>query len=74
MVEKVKKVIEELRPFLQGDGGDIEFVSFDEKTGEVKVKLTGACSGCPMATVTLKQGVEARLMEELPEVKLVTAV
>ena len=74
MVDKVKKVIEELRPFLQGDGGDIEFVSFDAKTGEVKVKLTGACNGCPMATVTLKQGVEARLMEELPEVKLVTAV
>lgn len=74
MVEKVKKVIEELRPFLQGDGGDIEFVSFNEKTGEVQVKLTGACNGCPMAAVTLKQGVEARLMEELPEVKSVTAV
>jgi Fe-S cluster biogenesis protein NfuA len=74
MIEKVKKVIEELRPFLQGDGGDIEFVSFDEKTGEVKVKLKGACNGCPMAEMTLKQGVEARLMEELPEVKLVTAV
>jgi Fe-S cluster biogenesis protein NfuA len=74
MIEKVKKVIEELRPFLQGDGGDIEFVGFNEKTGEVQVKLTGACNGCPMATVTLKQGVEARLMEELPEVKSVVAV
>jgi len=74
MVEKVKKVIAELRPFLQGDGGDIEFVSFDEKSGEVQVKLTGACSGCPMATVTLKQGVEAKLMEEIPEVKSVVAV
>jgi Fe-S cluster biogenesis protein NfuA len=74
MVEKVKKVIDELRPFLQGDGGDIEFVSFDEKSGEVQVKLTGACSGCPMATVTLKQGVEAKLMEEIPEVKSVVAV
>ncbi|MEI7542071.1 MAG: NifU family protein [bacterium] len=74
MVDKVKKAIEELRPFLQGDGGDIEFVAFDEKTGEVKVKLTGACNGCPMAQVTLKQGVEVKLMEDVPAVKSVVAV
>lgn len=74
MVEKVKAAIQGMRQFLQADGGDIEFVSFDEKTGEVKVKLTGACHGCPMAQVTLKQGVEARLIEEVPEVKTVTAV
>lgn len=74
MVEKVKAAIQGMRHFLQADGGDIEFVSFDEKTGEVKVRLTGACSGCPMAQVTLKQGVEARLTEEVPEVKTVTAV
>ena len=74
MVDKVKKAIEELRPFLQGDGGDIEFVAFDEKTGEVKEKLTGACNGCPMAQVTLKQGVEVKLMEDVPEVKSVVAV
>ncbi len=74
MEEKVKAAIEGLRQFLQADGGDIEFVSFDEATGEVKVKLTGACHGCPMAQVTLKQGVEARLVEEVPGVKTVTAV
>lgn len=74
MVEKVKAAIEGMRQFLQADGGDIEFVSFDESTGEVKVRLTGACHGCPMAQVTLKQGVEARLVEEVPEVKTVTAV
>jgi Fe-S cluster biogenesis protein NfuA len=74
MVDKVKKAIEELRPFLQGDGGDIEFVAFDEKTGEVQVKLTGACNGCPMAQVTLKQGVEVKLMEDVPAVKSVVAV
>ena len=72
--EKVKAAIEGMRQFLQADGGDIEFVSFDESTGEVKVRLTGACHGCPMAQVTLKQGVEARLVEEVPEVKTVTAV
>jgi Fe-S cluster biogenesis protein NfuA len=72
--EKVVKVVENLRPFLQADGGDIELVDVDEKTGEVQVRLQGACSGCPMAQVTLTQGVEARLKEELPEVTKVTAV
>jgi len=72
--EKVAKSVEELRQFLQADGGDLVLVDVDEKTGEVKVKLTGACSGCPMSQITLKQGVEARLKEEIPEVTVVTAV
>ncbi len=74
MREKVEKVIQDLRQYLQMDGGDIELVDVDEKTGEVKVKLTGACHGCPMAVVTLTQGVEARLKEQVPEVTKVTAV
>ncbi len=73
MEEKVKKAIEELRKFLQADGGDIEFVGIDEGSGEVRVRLTGACKGCPMAQVTLQQGVETRLKEQVPGVKKVTA-
>jgi Fe-S cluster biogenesis protein NfuA len=74
MKEKVKEVIEDLRKYLQMDGGDVELVDVDEATGEVKVKLTGACGGCPMAMITLSQGIEARLKEKVPEVKKVTAV
>jgi len=74
MREKVQKSIEEIRKYLQMDGGDVELVDVDEKTGEVKVKLLGACGGCPMAQITLQQGIEARLKEEIPEVKKVTAV
>jgi len=74
MREKVEKVIQNLRQYLQMDGGDIELVDVDEATGEVKVKLTGACHGCPMAIVTLTQGVEARLKEQVPEVTKVIAV
>lgn len=65
---KVQKCIDEIRPSLQMDGGDIELVSV-KKDGTVEVKLKGACQGCPMATVTLKQGVEAYLKKQIPEVK-----
>lgn len=70
--EKVKKVLEEIRPALQADGGDIEFVGVDNAV--VKVKLQGACGTCPSSMVTLKMGVEARLKEEIPEVECVEAV
>lgn len=74
MKEKVEKAIEEIRHYLQMDGGDIELIDVDEGTGEVKVKLKGACQGCPMAVITLTQGVEARLKEQVPEVKKVISV
>ncbi len=74
MEEKVKKAIEEVRKFLQADGGDIEFVGLNEETGEVQVRLTGACRGCPMAQVTLQRGVEVKVKEAVPEVKSVIAV
>ena len=74
MKDKVAKVIEEIRKYLQMDGGDVELVNVDESTGEVQVRLTGACKGCPMAHVTLTRGVEARLVEQVPEVKKVIAV
>jgi Fe-S cluster biogenesis protein NfuA len=72
MREKVEKAIEEIRPFLQRDGGDIELV--DVKDGIVKVKLKGACGCCPMAQMTLKNGVEKALKKEIPEIISVEAV
>ncbi|MGL4985878.1 MAG: NifU family protein [Treponemataceae bacterium] len=66
--EKVKDALEHVRPQLQADGGDLEFVSIEEDTGRVFVRLTGACGSCPMATMTLKQGVERFLKDRIPEV------
>jgi Fe-S cluster biogenesis protein NfuA len=68
----VEKAIDEIRPFLQADGGNIELVDVQE--GIVKVKLVGACGSCPMSQMTLKRGVEARLKAQIPEVKEVIAV
>jgi len=71
--QKVNEIIDAIRPSLQGHGGDIELVSVEEdKT--VKVRLQGACAGCPGAQMTLKQGVERLLKEKLPDVKRVVAV
>lgn len=72
MREKVEKVIEEIRPFLQADGGNIELIDVQE--GVVKVRLIGACGSCPMSQMTLKRGVEARLKAKIPEVKEVISV
>jgi Fe-S cluster biogenesis protein NfuA len=70
--EKVEKVIAEIRPALQADGGNIELI--DVENGIVKVKLVGACGSCPMSQLTLKRGVEARLKAKIPEIKEVIAV
>lgn len=72
MKEQVEAVIAKIRPTLRADGGDIELV--DVKDGVVEVRLTGACGGCPMAQMTLKQGVESALKAAIPEVKEVVAV
>ncbi len=72
MKERVEKVIDKIRPVLQADGGNIELV--DVVDGVVKVKLMGACAGCPGAQMTLKMGVEKALKEEIPEVKSVESV
>ncbi len=66
IIEKIKEVIEKLRPYLQNDGGDIEFKKYEN--GVVYVKLIGACSNCPMASMTLQDGVEEALINEVPEV------
>jgi len=71
--EKVRQVLDKIRPRLQADGGDVELVEVTEE-GIVKVRLTGACGGCPFATMTLKNGIEAVLKNQLPAVKSVQAV
>ena len=73
MRERVERTLAKVRPFLQADGGDVELVSVSEE-GVVKVRLTGACGGCPMATMTLKAGIERVLKKEVPEVKRVESV
>ncbi len=69
--KKIKLTLDRIRPYIQGDGGDIEFVSFNEETGLVVVKLLGACIGCSLVDFTIKGGVEALLMDEIPEVRQV---
>ena len=73
MEEDVKKAIEEIKPHLQADGGDIELVKVGED-GTVQVRLTGACGGCPMSQMTLKMGVEKSLKQIVPQVKSVVPV
>jgi len=67
LTEKVQRAIQDVRPSLQADGGDIELVSVGDD-GVVKVRLTGACGSCPMSVMTLKQGVESYLKKMIPEV------
>lgn len=73
MKEKVEQALNKIRPSLQADGGDIELIDVTED-GVVKVKLTGACGGCPMSQMTLKMGVERILKQEVPEVKEVVSL
>ena len=71
--EKVRTALEDVRPQLQADGGDVEFVSIDA-AGVVSVKLTGACGSCPISQMTLKLGIEKYLVKEVPEVTEVVSV
>jgi Fe-S cluster biogenesis protein NfuA len=72
MKEQVEKALAKIRPSLQADGGDVELV--EVKDGVVKVKLKGSCAGCPVAQMTLKQGIERTIKQQVPEVKEVVAV
>jgi len=72
MKEKIEKALADIRPSLQADGGDVELVEVEN--GIVKVRLTGACSGCPMSQMTLKQGIESYIKKEIPEILSVEAV
>jgi len=69
MKEKVEKVLDEIRPMLMRDGGNVELVSIDG--GVVKVRLQGACAGCPMSQMTLRNGIEKVLKDKIPEVTAV---
>jgi Fe-S cluster biogenesis protein NfuA len=71
--EKVEAVLGKVRPMLQRDGGDVELVEVQDD-GVVKVRLTGACSGCPMSTMTLKNAIEETIKKEIPEIKSVEQV
>jgi Fe-S cluster biogenesis protein NfuA len=72
MKEQVEEAIKKIRPMLQADGGDVEFVDIED--GVVKVRLQGACAGCPMSQMTVKNGIEKLLKQEIPEVKSVESV
>jgi len=72
MKEKIEKALDKVRPSLMADGGNVELV--DVEDGIVKVRLTGACGGCPMSQMTLKMGIERVLKQEIPEIKEVESV
>ncbi len=72
LMERVEKALDSIRPALMADGGNVELVAVED--GIVKVRLQGACGTCPSALMTLKQGIEVRVKEEVPEIKEVVAV
>lgn len=69
ITERVEKVLEKVRPYIQSDGGDISLIAVHEDTGIVEVALHGACGSCPSSTATLKGGVERMVRQEVPEIK-----
>lgn len=71
---RILEVIEQIRPALHADGGDVEFLGFDEEDGVVQLRLMGACESCPISMVTLKEGIERRLRSAIPQVTEVVAI
>jgi len=71
---RIEEVLETIRPALQADGGDLEFLGFDEVDGVVELRLLGACEACPISMMTLKEGIERRLKSRVPGVNQVQAV
>jgi Fe-S cluster biogenesis protein NfuA len=74
MKDDVKKVLDEIRPSLKADGGDVELIDVDEKTGIVKVRLQGACQGCPMSQLTLQEGIGRALKNRVKGIKEIESV
>jgi Fe-S cluster biogenesis protein NfuA len=72
--ERIESALEEIRPALHIDGGDVEFVGFDHEGGVVQVRLVGACGACPISSVTVKHGIERRVKAAVPEVKEIAVV
>jgi len=73
LITKIKNILDQIKPYLEQDGGGVEFVELTEDM-IVKVKLTGACDGCPHSTQTLKNGIEKTMKKVLPEIKSVESV
>ncbi len=73
-INKIKQELDKIRPHLQMDGGDVEFVDFNEESGVLKLRLQGACQSCPMSQVTLQDGIGKAVKKNVPEVKEVQAV
>ncbi len=71
---KIEAVIDEIRPAVRADGGDVELIAYDEAEGRVELRLVGACHTCPHSLLTLKGGIEQRLRRQLPEVKSVVTL
>jgi Fe-S cluster biogenesis protein NfuA len=71
---QILAVLEQIRPALQADGGDVEFIGFDEGDGIVHLRLMGACESCPISMLTLKEGIEKRIRNSVPEVTEVLAI
>lgn len=74
IVEQIEAALDEIRPALQFDGGDCEFLDFNDDTGLLRIRMVGACHGCSMSTVTLTAGIERIVKERVPEVKLLENV
>ena len=74
MKKNIEEALEEIKPLLQADGGNVELVDVDEEQGIVKVRLTGACAGCPYSQMTLKNGIEQILKQKVPGIKCVESV
>lgn len=72
--ERIQEVLDQIRPALHADGGDVEFLGYDESEGIVHLRLMGACESCPISMFTLKQGIERRIQSTVPEVTEVLAV
>lgn len=72
--DRILGVLSSIRPAIRADGGDIEFVDFDQQTGRVEIRMVGACYACPMSMMTLKAGIEQRLRMIVPEVQTVESV
>jgi Fe-S cluster biogenesis protein NfuA len=72
--DKIEAVLDSIRPALRSDGGDVELIDFDEEDGIVQLRLMGACGSCPVSMLTLKQGIERRIITAVPEVKGINAL
>lgn len=72
--EKIEQVLDGIRPALRSDGGDVELIDYDEEDGVVQLRLMGACGSCPVSMLTLKQGIERRIINAVPEVKGINAL